>query len=47
LALENDGELTPFKVIFGSPPPIISNLQAEVIAEADDYQVLDDLQGIQ
>lgn len=35
--------LTPFKIMFGSP----SNLQAEVTAEADDCQLLDDLEGFQ
>ena len=40
---------TPFKIMFGSPPPpIILNLQAMVIAEADNRQLLDyDLEGFQ
>jgi len=39
--------LTPFKIMFGSPPPMTPNLQAEVIEEAGDGQLLDDLEGLQ
>lgn len=35
------------KILPGSPRPIISNLQAEVIVNADNYQLLDDLKGVQ
>jgi hypothetical protein len=40
--------LTPFKMIFGSlPQTIIPNLQAEVIAEAEDHKLLEDINGFQ
>lgn len=39
--------LNPFEIMFGVPPPITPNLQAEVIAELEDQHLLEDLQGIQ
>jgi hypothetical protein len=38
---------TPFEIIFGSSTPIIPNLQIEVIEEAGDFQLLDELKGVQ
>ena len=32
--------LTPYKIMLGLAPPIISNLKPEVLAEFDDHQLL-------
>lgn len=34
---------TPFKITFGTPPPIIPSLQSEFLAELDDQDVLDSI----
>ena len=40
-------ELTPYKIMFGIPLPIIPNLKPEVLAEFDDHQLLFSLQMLQ
>lgn len=39
--------LTPFEIMFGTPPPIITNLQADLLAELDDKKLLDAIRGVQ
>ncbi|KAL6031115.1 hypothetical protein STEG23_001929 [Scotinomys teguina] len=39
--------LTPFEIMFGTPPPIISNLWAELLPELDDQDFLDAIRGVQ
>ncbi|KAF0875084.1 POL1 protein, partial [Crocuta crocuta] len=39
--------LTPFEIMFGMAPPIIPNLQAQVINEFEDQRLLNDLKKIQ
>ena len=39
--------LTPYEIMFSIPPPIISNLKPEVLAEFDKHQLLFSLQMLQ
>lgn len=39
--------LTPFEITLGTPPPIILNLQSELLAELDDKDVLDSIWWLQ
>lgn len=36
--------LTPYEIMFGRPPPILPNLKSEILAEIDDYHLLDSLE---
>lgn len=40
-------ELASFEIVFGSLPPVIPNLQAKVIAEFEERDLLDVLWGVQ
>lgn len=37
--------LTPYEIMFGTPPPIIPNFQSNLIAEMDDWDLLDTMQN--
>ena len=39
--------LTPYEIMFGTSPPIIPNLQSNLIAEMDDWDLLDTMQSVE
>lgn len=38
--------LTPFEIMFGIPPPIIPNLQADLLVELDNHDLLELIRGL-